>query len=526
MCELDEIIALHRHGELEAAGLAYLSHLKKYPADANAWHMYGVLQAELGHYTDAKLSLEEAIRLNAEEPTFQLHLANVYKAMLDYPAAERLLKNMIEKFPSFAASYNNLGTVYFALQQWQEAATACQQAIDHQADYVDAYFNLGLALIKLNRIEKAIVVFEALLNLSEHHPGGLFQLGCLQMRKHDYAKAISYFEKLLMRFPNHAESLVNLATCYLKLGKLAIAKQKYLEALSLSPQDTQILYNLGVVNMSEHRIQEAINYYLQVVAINPDDVHAQQNLGAAYLVTNDRAGALLHFREVARLLPQDEAIAHTIKILNGDETLSSSPPGYIQALFDSYADHFDEHVAGMLDYQVPQLMYDCLAAQYDLSRMKWQVLDLGCGTGLVGELFKSSAMNLTGIDLSEKMLEVAAQKGCYDALIQGDIIPYLLDHPFTYDLILAGDVVVYYGDLSSLFAAVKSALKQGGLFVFNVEKGTDKSYVMKMGRFQHQLSYLKEIIEENGFQVIVLNEIRIRSQNFQDVTGYLCILKR
>ena len=49
-----------------------------------------------------------------------------------------------------------------------------------------------------------------------------------------------------------------------------------------------------------------------------------------------------------------------------------------------------------------------------------QILDMGCGTGLVGvELHKLGYRNIDGLDLSQKCLGVAEGKGVYTNLIRG-----------------------------------------------------------------------------------------------------------
>jgi predicted TPR repeat methyltransferase len=49
-----------------------------------------------------------------------------------------------------------------------------------------------------------------------------------------------------------------------------------------------------------------------------------------------------------------------------------------------------------------------------------RILDMGCGTGLVGEeLHKRGYKNVDGIDLTPEMLELAKAKGVYNSLNQG-----------------------------------------------------------------------------------------------------------
>ncbi len=55
------------------------------------------------------------------------------------------------------------------------------------------------------------------------------------------------------------------------------------------------------------------------------------------------------------------------------------------------------------------------------------------------------------------MIARARERGVYDRLIQSDLLPALADGERTFDLVLAGDVLVYLGDLAPLFAATARA---------------------------------------------------------------------
>ena len=66
----------------------------------------------------------------------------------------------------------------------------------------------------------------------------------------------------------------------------------------------------------------------------------------------------------------------------------------------------------MLQYTAHQQLHQVTEAVLtEDPRTTYRILDLGCGTGLCGPLFKPMASTLIGIDLSEKMIAQAAQKG-------------------------------------------------------------------------------------------------------------------
>jgi predicted TPR repeat methyltransferase len=91
-------------------------------------------------------------------------------------------------------------------------------------------------------------------------------------------------------------------------------------------------------------------------------------------------------------------------------------------------------------------------------------LDLGCGTGLSGQAFRSLVNRLEGVDISSKMVALAEQKKIYDALNVGEILDYLKPSTTYYDLFIAADVLAYFGNLAPLFENVKKRSAKGAYF--------------------------------------------------------------
>lgn len=89
-------------------------------------------------------------------------------------------------------------------------------------------------------------------------------------------------------------------------------------------------------------------------------------------------------------------------------------------LYDDWAASYDATLVDTLQYSAPQSVAEQLAEV--VTDRSAAILDLGCGTGLVGEaLTKVGFTQVDGIDFSEKMLEVARGRGVYQKLIHGDL---------------------------------------------------------------------------------------------------------
>lgn len=524
---LDQIKRIHQQGLLTEAKAAYLNYLQAHPDNEDVLHALGLISAQEQDYQQAARYLTRLISVAPQNVGAKLHLANVYKAEGKLDCALEVLHALIAASPDCAPAFNNLGVVYFALNDYNDAVSAYRQAIDLRPDFADAYYNLGLCLLRLQKDDDAVLAFKALTQLSPNHPGAHFQLGCVLMKREQFQEAIRKFSEIVANYPNHFESYVNLATCYLRLGQLVDACNMYLKAYAIQPDDKQTLFNLGVIYMRQGYSNDAINYYQKALACDPDYFDVHNNLGATYLLKLDYPNAILHFKEALRLQPDNEALKHTIRVLSQDKSLSASAPAYIQSLFDSYAEYYDAHLRKDLKYSVPEKLLAALKKQETLHATDMSILDLGCGTGLCGELFKPYAARLIGVDLSQNMIKVAEGKQLYDELILQDVTDYLKTCNYQYDLILAGDVLVYFGDLSNVVAAAAHCLRPGGLMAFNVEMHPGEDYKLTLsGRFAHKKSYLSHIADENGLVIKSIEPIELRRQRDQAVPGYLCLWQK
>lgn len=457
----------------------------------------------------------------------------------DYLQQIRLLRNagrlneaeahclaQLAKEPNDPAWLTNLGMVYFAKESWQQAASTFEAAIDAAPYYQEAYYYLGLAMSKLGQMDVAVNAYRALIELNPKHAGAHFQLGRFALAQGKNQEALEHFAVMEKAFPDHAPTQVNLGTAHLKLGHWHEAKTYYQRALTLDPRDTQTLFNLGVLNAQEGLLDKALDYYLQAATIAPNFFDAHHNLGFIYLMRKNRDAATLHYREALRIQPENTAIQHMLAILTQDKTVTQSPPEYVASLFNSYADHYDSHMQEGLHYRVPEQLAQMLRA-YIEPKAAWDVLDVGCGTGLCAASLRPYAKSLTGIDIAENMLSVAEKRNQYDALIHADILPFLLSKPNNYHLLMAGDVLVYMGDLDDLFGAIEKTLKTDGLFLFNAEVSNNPSYELTLsGRFAHNKSYIDNLLQKYQLTIVDYCAAALREQASEPVLGHLYLIKK
>lgn len=253
-------------------------------------------------------------------------------------------------------------------------------------------------------------------------------------------------------------------------------------------------------------------------------------------LASERAGNLTEaaaaYRECLSLDPADRGgVIVRLAALGEVETPLCAPPAYVAELFDQTAERFDEILVERLGYAVPMQLREWFEARGigDLGRL----LDLGCGTGLAGLALADRAAEITGVDLSEAMLDEAAERGCYDALYIGDAAAFLEGHPPDeplFDTIVATDMLPYLGAVEPLFAGAAKCLASGGLFGFSTEALRDEATatyaVGRAHRFAHTASYLQQGLAAAGFAPIAFEPIVVRHNEGEPVHGHLVLARR
>jgi predicted TPR repeat methyltransferase len=163
----------------------------------------------------------------------------------------------------------------------------------------------------------------------------------------------------------------------------------------------------------------------------------------------------------------------------------------------------------------------------------FDILDLGCGTGLCGQKFTAFAKSLDGVDLSPKMLEIAHKRGIYDHLYSGSVETYFTQTSNTYDVIVAASLFLYFNDLQPVFNSCFSHLRPGGFFVFTADRHDgDVADVLPSPRgtlmFTHGQAYVERCLQSAGFSLISLDKIdeRLNWQNNTPVPAFVVLAMR
>jgi predicted TPR repeat methyltransferase len=220
-----------------------------------------------------------------------------------------------------------------------------------------------------------------------------------------------------------------------------------------------------------------------------------------------------------KLEPADRLGAALKLQLIGRAPAAATPPSaFLETLFDHYADSFEDSLVKKLGYGLPDFLSHAIR-QAKPGRFQ-RALDLGCGTGLMGERLRPFIDRLEGYDISAGMLRKAKAKGIYDLLAKADLQHFsrIGDRA---DLVVAADVFIYVGALERIVATVATMLAEDGIFAFSLETlaGGGDFALLPSRRYAHSEAYARRVLCTNGLAILSLQSIVVRHDRRDPVEG-------
>lgn len=387
----------------------------------------------------------------------------------------------------------------------------------------EASLDAAFALHRAGRLDEAAGAYRAIAPDDAVYLDALHLLGIVAGQQGRHDEAVELLTRVTAQRPDFMPARSNLGNAQLAAGQPAAALASFDAVLAAQAGDlfatrgrARSLYALG-------RLSEALAAYDATLALEPGCAISLMQCGDVLLRLGRRDEGVQALQRALGLGADAQRAQHmrfVLATVGADAMPEQAPAAYVRELFDGYAEGFDQALVQELDYRTPQLLAELLTEEAGA------VLDLGCGTGLCGPFLRPRAARLVGVDLSEKMLAKAGQRGLYDTLDCAELTAWLAACNERFDLVVAADVFVYLGDLSAVFAGVRRVLRPGGRFLFSVEAAVDAEVELGTSRrYRHALPYLLRLAAERGL-ALERTESRVLRRNLDaDVPGHLLLLR-
>jgi predicted TPR repeat methyltransferase len=330
-----------------------------------------------------------------------------------------------------------------------------------------------------------------------------------------------------------------LATALEAAGQVDAALRVLTDGIVLAADDVALRNAAVLLCMRRRDFTQAVRLAEQARVVGIADACTFGMKGHALASLGNHEEATFAYQEALKLGPDDPYVRHLVMAAGGMPGTSRAAPEYVRAVFDGHADRFESQLIA-LGYNTPMRIRAALSSHSKIAAglSLGPVLDLGCGTGLAALALGDLPVGpFTGVDLSRRMLDQARAKNIYAELREADILTALTEPSANrWPLIIAADVLCYFGGLEEILAAAHARLEPGGWFLFSTEEllpdhdgtvpGNGSWALHRLGRYAHAPDYVHEAACAAGFRVVLTDRHAIRREAGADVAGVLIAAER
>lgn len=416
-------------------------------------------------------------------------------------------------------------------------------------------------LITEKKFAEATAMLNAIEGFAQADPR--FHLLCMGLAeatgKPDEARVAAY--KAVEKTPHWVPAVLNLALLLARQDRYPEAIEEAKKTLALAPDNLDVLHKVVEIAHRSQQYPLAVQWLTHAMALDPTNKQHPRALASdlSRLGETDRAVALLDVLVHADTNDTESLLARAHTYLKAGQldlslqdwdtllthqpnntswqyyrelalghTPSTQPTHLVSAMFDGMASNFDTHLVRGLRYQLPRQVAAQLLAWYPDRTLN--LLDLGCGTGLLGLFLGRINGALVGVDASAKMMEQAAQHGVYDRFHHVNLLDALQATPDSlYQVTTALDVFIYVGALEQPVQDIHRVLVPGGRLVFSCERAAEDEGDMVLrssGRYAHKQSHIEVLCRAAGFTHVDVQAIDVRLEGGKPVNGFLVVARK
>ena len=467
---------------------------------------------------------------------YAISCGNCYDAIGDKDTAVKYYHDALKINKNSEAAMLNLSTIYYELKDFERSAEYARKVLAQNERNIAAWQNLANIAFCNEQYEDALQYYQKMYDYNNNSYIAMVNIANTYYCLGKYVLALDFAKKSLAKHPSSVMAHILAGNSLNAMGKYEKAIDMYSRAYELDNTNLELFNSLSDAYRSNNDWENCMLFAWRYMKNLPEPTNAEHlNFGYLLYECYSEKSAELAKKYAAKWLkyfPNSVIVKHWGSALTDGKALQQSDAEFIRETFNSFAPEFEATLAD-LEYQAPDLIFEALSQNLKstLFSKKYHILDLGCGTGLCGEKIKKFATShgLIGVDLSEKMLEIAKEKHIYSQLICDDICHYLENSEYFFDVMVAADVWTYFGDLTRAFVRVWRSLSPDGLFVFTFsenELNKDDFFMAPSGRFVHSFSYIERVLKSAGFKIVSADKHILRNEAEVPVYGYVVVARK
>ncbi len=521
--------ALLAKGELQQAADICKRMLADNPDFAYGYHLMATLFRTTGNLEKALNFTGLAIRIDPGVASFYVQRGQLLFTLKYFDEAAEVFDKLLEMEPLSAHYMLLRADVYAKQEQYDEAIALLSSARKHagDAEIADVDEHEGRCMLAMGEIKKAEKFFDRSIAAKPEATRSYIEKGkILLFEKRDHEAEVC-FAKAINNDPHSWEALHGMAIVNERQGQTDSAIALAIQAVNADNAIFDSLMLLGNLLLRKQSWDGAEHIFRQALSVIPDSVYAWHGLATSLIPQKKLETIEGEFKQLLVSRPDNKALTFLCESVCG-KVPTVSPEAYALSWFDDYASRYEFYLPSLGSYQASSLCELVRGLSQLADRKDCSFLDLGCGSGMAAEHMRDITNMSVAVDLSPRMLDMARLRSCYDEYYALDVGEFALGSDRVFDIIIAMDVLPYIGDLDQFFKVTRNLMGAGSVFAFTVEK-VDKGMDFQLGqdgRYKHKASYVRSMIEEQGYELLVEEEMLLRFDGGQPVKGFSYVIKK
>jgi arylsulfatase A-like enzyme/Flp pilus assembly protein TadD len=226
----------------------------------------------------------------------------------DFPAAEKVIREVLAASPTFILAYTHLASMYTDTGKIDLAVAILEQGLEKNPGDLHLLAKLGIILADNGSWRRAIPILEYCVLRENFDPEYFNFLGIAYYHGGDYEKALHNYARALELDRNNAPVFNNIGSAHLALflrrrqtRSFPLAEENFKKALEIDPNMFSACNGLGAAYKNVGRIADAIAFWQRALRIKPDYDLPLVNLGITLLEegrAGDALGYFLKYKEI------------------------------------------------------------------------------------------------------------------------------------------------------------------------------------------------------------------------------------
>jgi len=289
--------------EMSDAAAALSIQIKANPNNAELYYQRGTLYFTEKYLDKALFDIEQAIKLDGQNPLYYFYKGKTLYAMNRTQDAAKAYESAIALKADYTEAQLKLAELYYVVKEYTKSINLLNTIIAAEPANATAQFFKGMNQKEMGDTVKAVATFQKTLDMDDSNFDAAIQLGLLfTVRKNPLA--LAYFKTALRLKPLSEEAYFARAFYYQETGKFQQALFDYRKVIDINPSNDRAYYNVGVINFDAKKYVEAMRSWDICIQMNNQYVEAYYMRGLVYELTSNRRDAALNYQFALELMPK------------------------------------------------------------------------------------------------------------------------------------------------------------------------------------------------------------------------------